>query len=228
MLFVHPERYQWHNDDPYYDGLRMLRNVQIQYLEEKGYINLRCAWVLGCPDEIHPLDDGVRENIHAGAYYKNAFMELFPGVDVPAVVGASCCAQFGTTRQRVLERPRSDYERYREWLLNTTLPDSLSGRIMEYSWHSKRAVLSPPWYNKVGTANAFDVTVILGQDSVYCPTAQDCYCNVFGLCELDCPTADACAGRYLLPPYSNLPQGWPYRGWHGQHQDPDSGLLPEQ
>ena len=136
MLFIHPERYQWHNDDPYYDGLRMLRNLQLPYLEEQGYVNLRCAWILGCPAEIRPFEDEHREDVHAGEYFKKGFMELFPGVEVPSEVGASCCAQFGVTQQKVLQRPKADYEHYRDWLLHTSLPDALSGRIMEYSWHS--------------------------------------------------------------------------------------------
>ncbi|KAA8642909.1 DUF3431 domain-containing protein [Aspergillus tanneri] len=136
MLFIHSKRYQWHNDDPYYDGVPVLRNFQVSYLQEQGYVNLRCAWVLGCPTEIKPYTDTHRDAVHAGVYYKNGFMELFPGVEVPEEVGVSCCAQFGVTKWKVLERPKSDYERYRKWLSETTLPDDLSGRIMEYSWHS--------------------------------------------------------------------------------------------
>lgn len=100
-------------------------------------MNVRCAWTLGCPSEIKPFKDTHREDVHAGESYKNGFMELFPGVEVPEVVGVSCCAQFGVTRSKVRERPRSDYERYRKWLRETSLADDLSGRIMEYSWHSK-------------------------------------------------------------------------------------------
>jgi hypothetical protein len=137
MLFIHSQRYQWHNDDPYYDGKAMIRNFQIPYLEQQGYVNLRCVWVLGCPEEIHPLTDVHRDDVHAGEYFKTGFMQLFPGVKIPEAVGTSCCAQFSLTRWKVQERPKSDYERYRKWLLETPLEDDLSGRIMEYSWHSK-------------------------------------------------------------------------------------------
>ena len=136
ILFIHSQRYQWHNDDPYYDGVPVLRNFQVPYLQKQGYVNLRCAWVLGCPAEIHPLSDTHRNNVHAGEYFKTGFMELFPGAEVPEEVGVSCCAQFAVTRWKIRERPKSDYVRYRKWLAETTLPDDLSGRIMEYSWHS--------------------------------------------------------------------------------------------
>ncbi|KAJ5088997.1 Lipase class 3 [Penicillium argentinense] len=203
MLFIHSQRFQWHNDDPYYDGVSMLRNFQVPYLQKKGYVNLRCVWTLGCPAEIHPKSDTHRNDVHAGEYFKDGFMQLFPGVPVPDEVGASCCAQFGVSREKVLERPKSDYVRFREWLAATDLTDDLSGRIMEYSWH-----------------------MIFGEKAVYCPTAKECYCNVFGLCDLDCPVDGQCDGRYVLPPYSSLPKGWPYIGWKGQAQNPSYG-LPE-
>ncbi|GAQ08809.1 hypothetical protein ALT_6130 [Aspergillus lentulus] len=203
MLFIHSQRFQWHNDDPYYDGVPMLRRFQVPYLQKQGYVNLRCAWTLGCPAEIHPHTDTHRDDVHAGEYFKNGFMELFPGADVPDEVGVSCCAQFGVTSWKVRQRPKSDYVRFRKWLSETPLKDDLSGRIMEYSWH-----------------------MIFGQGPVHCPTAEECYCKVFGLCDLTCPNERECAGRYVLPPYSTLPQGWPYIGWKGQQQDPSTG-LPE-
>ncbi|KAI7975122.1 hypothetical protein EIK77_002145 [Talaromyces pinophilus] len=137
MLFIHSQRYQWHNDDPYYDGVPMIKRFQLAYLELIGYVNLRCAWVLGCPDEIHPMTDTSSDDtVHAGPYYYNGFKELFPGVKVPETVAVSCCAQFGVARWKIRERPKSDYERYKQWLLKTDLDDAMSGRIMEYSWHS--------------------------------------------------------------------------------------------
>ncbi|KAF9886467.1 hypothetical protein FE257_011373 [Aspergillus nanangensis] len=201
VLFIHPQRYQWHNDDPYYDGVPMLQHFQLPYLQKQGYVNLRCVWVLGCPGEIHPLSDDHRENIHAGEYFETGFKELFPGVAVPKEVGVSCCAQFGVTRWKIRERPKSDYVRFRKWLADTDLPDDLSGRIMEYSWH-----------------------MIFGQDPVHCPSAEECYCKVFGLCDLSCPNDSECQGRYVLPPFASLPKGWPYIGWNGQPQDPTTGL----
>ena len=140
VLFLHAQRFQWHNDDPDYDGLSLLQRFRIAYLQEKGYLNLRCVWVLGCPAEIHPLSDAVdpaQTQAHAGHFYKEAFIELFPSRDVPEEVGVSCCAQFAVTKEKILEQPIEYYARIRHWLLETPLNDSISGRIVEYSWHSK-------------------------------------------------------------------------------------------
>lgn len=140
-LFLHPTRYQWHNDDPDYDGLMVLRNFQLPYLEQEGYVNLRCAWQLGCPNEIKPYENDAREKQqqgHAGNSYYHAFQEIFgPDREVPREVGVSCCAQFGLTRDKVREIKRTEYVRLREWLAKTPLTDAISGRVMEYSWHGK-------------------------------------------------------------------------------------------
>jgi hypothetical protein len=117
----------------------MLRHFQLPYLGSEGYVNIRCAWSLGCPAEIKPLaEEGEhREAVHAGGAYKQAFQHLFPGQEVPESVGVSCCAQFAATGDKIRERERSEYVRYRKWIMETELGDSISGRVMEYSWHSK-------------------------------------------------------------------------------------------
>lgn len=194
MLFLHPTRYQWHNDDPDYDGLMVLRNFQVPYLEKEGYVNLRCAWQLGCPNEIKPYDNDPREKQqqgHAGNSYFHAFKEIFgDDREVPEEVGVSCCAQFALTRDKVHEIPKEEYMRLRNWLAKTPLTDAISGRVMEYSWH-----------------------ILFGKPPIHCPSAAECYCNVFGLCDLKCQEIGMCDGRYILPPFSTLPNGWPYVGW---------------
>jgi hypothetical protein len=197
-VFLHSLRYQWHNDNPTYDGVPMLKSLQVPYIVSEGYVNLRCVWTLGCPSELHPfdpsnraVDDPARLTEEA---YAASFAELFPGEVSAMSIGVACCAQFSVTREKILERPLTDYIRYREWLLNTTLPDSISGRILEYSWHQ-----------------------IFGKPAVHCPDAKSCYCNVYGLCNMTC-TTDKCGNYWPFPPSSNLPQGWPEIGWDGKPQ----------
>ncbi|CBX98751.1 predicted protein [Plenodomus lingam JN3] len=151
----------------------MLRRFQLPYLESEGYVNIRCAWTLGCPREIKPYEEEGehRAAVHAGGSYKMAFEQLFPGVKVPRYVGVSCCAQFAATKEKIRERPVEDYKRWRRWVLETDLEDSLSGRVLEYSWH-----------------------MMFGKPPVHCPRAEDCYCKTFGLCNLKCDEG-SCEGR---------------------------------
>lgn len=144
IVFKHANRYQWHVDDPLYDGQRALLRLQLPFVYEQGYVNLRCVWTLGCPAEIHPLAEQTTEQSDslqvedrkAGSFYKAAFEHLFPNVSVPSEIGVSGCAEFAVTAWKIKKRPKSDYQHYRAWLMETPLPDSISGRIFEYLWHS--------------------------------------------------------------------------------------------
>ncbi|KAH8787456.1 hypothetical protein F5882DRAFT_112436 [Hyaloscypha sp. PMI_1271] len=199
MVFMHSERYQWHNDDPIYDGVTLLQSLQLPYLISQGYTNLRCVWTLGCPAELKltelpqeaPSDPKSAKTTEFA--YPAAFKALFPGEDLPDVVGVACCAQFALTRQKIRERPISDYHRYRNWIMNTHLEDHVSGRVLEYSWH-----------------------IIFGRPAVHCPNAKVCYCKVYGLCGLECSEEGKCGERWPFPPFSTLPNGWPGIGWDGE------------
>lgn len=117
--------------------------MQLQFVSKVGYVPLRCTWLPGCPAEFRPLapkEKGPEDRDHAEKAYAAAFKKLLPGMPVPDSIGAPCSAQFAVSREQVRLRPKSDYERIRKWLLDTELPDGVSGRIMEYTWHSKFAL----------------------------------------------------------------------------------------
>jgi len=179
-----------------------MQSLQTDYVISEGYSNLRCVWSLGCPAEIRPQQENSRPaGDHAGetqVVYAEAFQTLFPGEPIPETVGVACCAQFAVTREKVRERPIEDYQRYREWVVNTTLEDYISGRVMEYSWH-----------------------LIFGRPPVHCPNVQECYCKTYGLCNLTCPEDYRCGERWHFPPSASLPERWPEYGWKGEFRTPD-------
>jgi hypothetical protein len=43
---------------------------------------------------------------------------------------------------------------------------------------------------------------------IHCPAAPECYCNVFGLCDLKDCAEHACDGMYTLPQFSTQPWDW--------------------
>ena len=181
----------------------MLQNLQTPYLLEQGYTNIRCVWTLGCPSELKDFDK-VPTGVDAGKdpksaqntefHFPAAFHELFPGTPLPKVVGVACCAQFALTRDKIRDRPITDYMRYRQWLLDTPLIDHVSGRVMEYTWH-----------------------IMFGKPGIHCPDPQECYCKVFGYCNLKCGVS-ACGERWPFPPFSSLPIGWPSVNWKGENR----------
>lgn len=60
--------------------------------------------------------------------------------------------------------------------------------------------------------------VIFGKDAVFCPPAAECYCKLYGHCELACK-AGTCDGRYFTPKSAALPDGWPRIGWSGEERN---------
>jgi len=60
---------------------------------------------------------------------------LFGSTEIPALIGAPCCAQFAVSREQIRKRPKKEYIRYRQWVLGTELSDAKSGRVMEFLWH---------------------------------------------------------------------------------------------
>ncbi|KAF2875714.1 hypothetical protein BDV95DRAFT_626180 [Massariosphaeria phaeospora] len=189
-IFIHSLRYQWHNEDPMYDGLPVLKRLRLESVRKRGYVALRCSWIMGCPAELHPLHprDGDDDRSLNEQSYGRAFRHLFPGEPVPEIVGAHCSSQFAVSRERVRARPKAQYQKIRDWLLETELHDQISGRIIEYMWH-----------------------MIFGMPPVDCQDAGECFCEAFGLCNLTC-TREACEKTYRLPQYATIPQGWPEIG----------------
>ncbi|KGM91642.1 uncharacterized protein PADG_12212 [Paracoccidioides brasiliensis Pb18] len=192
MVFMHGERYQWHNDDPIYDAVPIIQSLRLPHVFSAGYAPLRCAWIPGCPDELYPLnpiEKGPEDRRLTEAAYASAFETMLPNTPVPSVVGAPCSSQFAVTRDQVRKRSKLTYERIRLWAMETVLPDRISGRILEYMWH-----------------------IIMQMPAVYCPPAAQCYCMTFGLCNLTCSRITSCEKRYILPKVATVPNGWPEEG----------------
>lgn len=187
---MHSLRYQWHNEDPMYDGVPVLKRLRLEYVRKRGYVALRCTWTMGCPAELRPLQpsSGSDDRSQNERAYAAAFRHLFPGEQVPEAIGAHCSSQFAVSRERIQARPKKQYERIHDWLLETDLDDQISGRIIEYMWH-----------------------IIFGMPAVDCEDAGECFCQAFGLCNLTC-NREECEKRYILPKYATIPQGWPEVG----------------
>lgn len=187
IAFLHSHRRgflkAWHTDTPLHDNVYAMRNLQLGWVQENGYVNLRCKWNPGCleahrrgqnmkhitaevwetifnntstppvlreeygADALLENEEGGKGGIAAAAageeddYVAGSMGGLItqsdgtPGFLMPARVGVACCAQFVVSRAQVQKRPLSDYERFRQWVMETELDDAKSGRVMEYLWH---------------------------------------------------------------------------------------------
>lgn len=176
----------------------MIRNLRPSYVQMHGYANLRCTWSLGCPVSIVPRRTSswlsamiwpADPVTNTEAAFAQAWLELFPdktAADLPSAIATPCCAQFALSRDAVQALPLERWRFIRAWLLATKLSNDISGRVMEYTWHQ-----------------------LMGKPAEYCPSVGQCFCDKFGLCDLDCPGPDACRGRYKQPGVWQFPKGWP-------------------
>ncbi|EIT77125.1 hypothetical protein F9C07_10440 [Aspergillus flavus] len=161
IVFIHSHKdgwpAAWHTDNMEYSNVVAIRNLQADFVQQNGYANLRCQETPGCPEELRPLRNPPRPGQTTEAAYAQAWKELFNNTEVPEVIGAPCCSQFAVSRDQVLKRSFEEYMQYYNWVLTNDLPDDVTSRVMEYSWH-----------------------IIFGKDPVYCPDSLQCYADVYG------------------------------------------------
>ena len=160
ITFLHPHRdgflSSWHTDSALHSNVDVLRDLNMSFVKDQGYVNLRCNWNPGCRDSD-------RKNQHVTA---EIWADVFEGTSTPQSVASypgqvaqACCAQFAVSKESVRRRPKIDYEILRLWLLTTEMTDRKSGRVMEFLWQ-----------------------FIFGGNAVFCPDEARCYCDVYGRC----------------------------------------------
>ena len=137
MAFVHPHESgfltAWHTDTPLHSNVDALSSLRLPFVQKNGYANLRCNRNPGCLEK-HQKNKHVTAEIW-GEIFGGTSNDKIGGHDVPPNIGAACCAQFAVSSSRVLERPLSDYEQFRQWIIDTELSDAKSGRVFEFLWH---------------------------------------------------------------------------------------------
>ncbi|KXT05619.1 hypothetical protein AC578_5620 [Pseudocercospora eumusae] len=165
-VFVHAHRngwpQAWHNDAKDYDAINMITSLNTEYVQQQGYVNLRCKTDVGCPAEINLNRDPPNPIKHAELAYPEIYGALFnlSVQDVKAqipIVATPCCAQFAVSREQVWKRSKEEYERFLALISEMEYDDETLGTVMEYMWH-----------------------MIFGKDAVHCPDVGECYEKVYG------------------------------------------------
>ncbi|KAF2466305.1 uncharacterized protein BDR25DRAFT_77374 [Lindgomyces ingoldianus] len=161
-IFIHGHRTSWHQEG---DIVELVNALRFRALDQEGYTPLRCDWYPSCPAEIRPLDrDAVvwgpgvwRHEVEVEI--AEAWAVLFASEELPRTIASQCCAQFAVTRSAILRRPKAEYESMRDWLVNTSLSNDISGRVFEKLW-----------------------AYIFTKEAVRCPPPGRCACDYFGMC----------------------------------------------
>ncbi|KAL6236481.1 hypothetical protein BDW75DRAFT_206534 [Aspergillus navahoensis] len=140
---------------------------------------------------------------------------------------SQCCAQFVVSRARIQSHEREEYVALRQWLLDgadssasanagglnsrvvrghgvAPKDDRVAGRIISYIWHILFLDVTGASRSESETGNGLgmDLDVL---NRAACPSAQDCYCRLYGRCDLQCRSPGSCAGQYKIPPGYKVP-----------------------
>ncbi|MCJ1433891.1 hypothetical protein MMC27_003256 [Xylographa pallens] len=137
--FVHSGFEQWHNDVGGVYTPDTIKELRIDTLKNRGYLNLRCHSSPGCPISVlpwNPTETDIKNN-DTRARLKQIYVDLFDVEEdkIPREIGSACCAQFALTKERIRQRPQSDYIRMRDWALNVDLDTFGIGWVFEMMWH---------------------------------------------------------------------------------------------
>jgi hypothetical protein len=237
-VFVHGSRWAWHNDAPDYDNKALLEALDVKRAlrDSSGYHNLRCDWSASTCLPSAPAQGSLEMRLQSAVApwsaraasdvaLPKALAAIFGGADGSKLNGrlklgrtdtvrSQCCAQFVVSRERMWQHTREEYVALRQWLLDGGVDgdgrrqgrradqaapqdDRVAGRVLSYLWHILFAKMDA------------DGTVDLAQlNREACPSAEDCYCRLYGRCGLQCPNSGTCLGQYQIPQYYKLPDDW--------------------
>lgn len=234
VVFVHGSRFSWHNDEPRYDNLALLGSLNVSAaLEPMGYHNLRCDWSASTCDQASAPPQGSLENsfravlqpydprVLSDSALPRSLTILFGdgqksqnrGKDLPLgrsdAVRAQCCAQFVAARVSIWQHSKEEYIALRQWLLDGSgaapTDDRVAGRIISYIWH----ILFIEHRTLMSLDAEEDLLDLKQLNQLACPRADECYCRLYGRCDLPgCTTPGRCQGQYSIPPGFKLPEGW--------------------
>jgi Protein of unknown function (DUF3431) len=130
-----------------------MRSLQLKFVKQNGYVNLRCNWNPGCTEignsNIHVTGEiwqqifgntstpiyNTETNGPAALHGVSSIENQEKGLYVMMNISTPCCAQFAVSREQIYARPLQDYVKIRQWLIDTEKDDAHSGRVMEYLWH---------------------------------------------------------------------------------------------
>ncbi|KAK5100665.1 hypothetical protein LTR70_001435 [Exophiala xenobiotica] len=127
VAFLHSHRNSffqaWHDDTPLHDNVHAMRHLRLDYMKERGYVNLRCNSNPGCKQT-------KKGNLHFAGHVWNEVMgntsapafsqqPTSPGAqqahltpddkerseNVTPRIWAACCAQFAVSREQIFRRP---------------------------------------------------------------------------------------------------------------------------
>jgi hypothetical protein len=142
----------------------ILINLQIPYIQETGFANLRCPTQKSqttCNDKALKPTHPPYELRTLEAKIPKVWETLFGNhTEVPQQIATVLGAAFAVSKAQVQKRSVDDYLKYWTWLNRTIMDDDSSGLLMEYLW-----------------------PVVFGKEAIFCPEPSRCECDLHGRCD---------------------------------------------
>ncbi|ORY71816.1 uncharacterized protein BCR38DRAFT_480295 [Pseudomassariella vexata] len=135
-ILVHAHETAWHVDAALRSSMVFsLSRLDLTEAQKLGYVNLRASWYQACPAWINTTKTPEESEKQEEPWMGEAFRANFGReVQTPEILAGPCCSQFAVSREAVRSRPRDQYKRSMEWLLETEWSDYIAGRTWEHMW----------------------------------------------------------------------------------------------
>ncbi|PVH82479.1 hypothetical protein DL98DRAFT_414800 [Cadophora sp. DSE1049] len=161
-ILIHSQQRSWHVEQLLDQSMIFsLNHLDLREVQRRGFLNLRVTWGVGCSSGSM---NTTRVNEESGTSpeqkeMQEAFRANFNLYDIPEILATPCCSQIAVTKERIRSVPREQYLHHIEWLLNTKLSDSISGRTWEHMWQ-----------------------YLFLEKSIDCPLEHKAYCRLYHIC----------------------------------------------
>ncbi|RDW87739.1 hypothetical protein BP5796_03433 [Coleophoma crateriformis] len=161
-ILIHSQKMAWHVEQLLDQSMLFsLNHMDMREIQRRRFLNLRVTWGVGCSSgQINTT----KVNEESGSIpeqkeMQEAFRANFNIYDIPEILATPCCSQIAVVKELVRSRPREQYKHHIQWLLDTKLDDSISGRTWEHMWQ-----------------------YLFLKKAVDCPIEHRAYCRLYHIC----------------------------------------------
>ena len=139
-VFHHAIRYQMRPDNRVFDSALVLQQLRTDHVMKRGFANLHCGQQIECPDSILTKHEHswILSNINeVAAHFKRDFEALLPGEPVPEKVAVPTGSEFAVADWAIRQRSKKDWQRIRQWVMDSKHKPAMTEGIINHAWHSK-------------------------------------------------------------------------------------------
>ncbi|KAL3425067.1 hypothetical protein PVAG01_04348 [Phlyctema vagabunda] len=161
-ILIHSQQLSWHVEQILDQSMLFsLNHIDMREVQRRKFLNLRVTWGIGCSSG---TINTTKVNEESGNQpeqqeMQEAFRANFNIYNIPEILATPCCSQIAVVKELIRANPREQYLHHVQWLLDTKLPDNISGRTWEHMWQ-----------------------YLFLEKAVDCPIEHRAYCRLYHIC----------------------------------------------